>query len=48
MVQDKALLVLDAQVNMFDDGFHVYDGVRILQVIRSSVGLVYIKIDEQP
>ncbi|MCA9933022.1 MAG: cysteine hydrolase [Ardenticatenaceae bacterium] len=35
MGQNKALLVLDTQVNMFDDEFHVYDGDRVLEVIGS-------------
>ncbi len=35
MGHNKALMVLDAQVNMFDDDFYVYDGERILEVIRS-------------
>jgi nicotinamidase-related amidase len=32
-----ALLVLDAQVNMFDPAFHIVDGDRVLAVIGSLV-----------
>lgn len=38
MSERHALLVLDVQVNMFDDAFHVVDGDRILAVIRSLIG----------
>lgn len=51
MGQNKVLLVLDTQANMFDDEFHVYDGDRILEVISSlaekarSVGarIIYVR-----
>jgi len=51
-----ALLVLDAQVNMFDEAFHVVNGDRVLAVIRSLVEkartagaqVVYVRNDGGP
>ena len=37
MGERQALLVLDVQVNMFDDAFHVVDGERVLSVIHSLI-----------
>jgi len=56
MSERRALLVLDVQVNMFDDAFHVADGDRILAVIRSlidsahdaGVQVIYVRNDGGP
>ena len=53
MSQRKALLILDAQVNMFDDEFHVHERERILKTIQSliskaraaEIAIIYIRND---
>lgn len=37
MDSNKALLIIDAQVNMFDEQMPIYDGARLLQTLASLV-----------
>ncbi len=37
MTNNKALLIIDTQVNMFDDAFHVHDTDHILNVISALI-----------
>ncbi len=56
MEQNKVLLVLDTQENMFDDEFHVYNGKQILEIINSlarkarsaSAKVIYVRNNGNP